>query len=142
MNMKGIVGQIYIFTFGSLTYVCRITMKSHPLLICEVGFLSHCSNTASEESNRSASESGSQSDSERGRSRPSESNSTSESESRSESESESKQASAVVKDKPIRKKDKLADVKKVLRCQPPSDEASCSSTSLKWDSAGPIVRLH
>ncbi|XP_023671128.1 chromodomain-helicase-DNA-binding protein 2 [Paramormyrops kingsleyae] len=80
------------------------------------------SNSASEESNHSASESGSQSDSERGsergRSRRSESNSTSESESRSESESESKQASAVVKDKPIRKKDKLADVKKMWEEHP------------------------
>uniref|UniRef100_A0A3Q2NQA9 Chromodomain helicase DNA binding protein 2 n=1 Tax=Fundulus heteroclitus TaxID=8078 RepID=A0A3Q2NQA9_FUNHE len=80
------------------------------------------SNSASEESNRSASESGSQSESEHGsarrRSHNSESNSSSESESRSESESESaesksQQASSEAKDKPVRKKERLADVKKV-----------------------------
>uniref|UniRef100_A0A673JYN2 Chromodomain-helicase-DNA-binding protein 2-like n=1 Tax=Sinocyclocheilus rhinocerous TaxID=307959 RepID=A0A673JYN2_9TELE len=73
------------------------------------------------ESNRSGSESGSQSESEQGsdraRSRRSESNSTSDSESHSESGSEStgsksRQTSAQVKDKPVRKKDSLADVKK------------------------------
>lgn len=79
-----------------------------------------CSNSASEESNRSASESGSQSESEHGserKSHNSESNSTSESESHSESESESaeskSQQTAEVKDKPVRKKERLADVKKV-----------------------------
>ncbi|XP_056334877.1 chromodomain-helicase-DNA-binding protein 2 isoform X3 [Danio aesculapii] len=80
------------------------------------------SNSASEESNRSGSESGSQSESEQGsekaQSRHSESNSTSDSESHSESGSESNgskshQSSAQVKDKPARKKDNLADVKKV-----------------------------
>lgn len=80
------------------------------------------SNSASEESNRSASESGSQSESEHGserrRSHNSESNSSSESESHSESESESaesksQQTTAEVKDKPVRKKERLADVKKV-----------------------------
>ncbi|XP_051579772.1 chromodomain-helicase-DNA-binding protein 2-like isoform X3 [Myxocyprinus asiaticus] len=80
------------------------------------------SNSASEESNRSGSESGSQSESEQGsdraRSRRSVSNSTSDSESHSESENESTgskscQTSAHVKDKPVRKKDNLADVKKV-----------------------------
>uniref|UniRef100_A0A671KT03 Chromodomain-helicase-DNA-binding protein 2-like n=1 Tax=Sinocyclocheilus anshuiensis TaxID=1608454 RepID=A0A671KT03_9TELE len=64
---------------------------------------------------------GSQSESEQGsdraRSRHSESNSTSDSESHSESGSEStgsksRQTSAQVKDKPVRKKDNLADVKK------------------------------
>ncbi len=81
-----------------------------------------CSNSASEESNRSASESGSQSESEHGserrRSHNSESNSSSESESHSESgsestESKSRQTTAEVKDKPVRKKERLADVKKV-----------------------------
>lgn len=81
-----------------------------------------CSNSASEESNHSASESGSQSESEHGserrRSHNSESNSSSESESHSESESESaesksQQTAAEVKDKPVRKKERLADVKKV-----------------------------
>ncbi|XP_010732610.3 chromodomain-helicase-DNA-binding protein 2 isoform X2 [Larimichthys crocea] len=80
------------------------------------------SNSASEESNRSASESGSQSESEHGserrRSHNSESNSSSESESHSESESESaesksQQTTAEVKDKPVRKKERLADVKKM-----------------------------
>ncbi|KAM9754558.1 chromodomain-helicase-DNA-binding protein 2 isoform 5-T5 [Menidia menidia] len=79
------------------------------------------SNSASEESNRSASESGSQSESEHGERRRlhnSESNSSSDSESRSESESESaesksQQTTAEVKDKPVRKKERLADVKKV-----------------------------
>uniref|UniRef100_A0A672MAE3 Chromodomain-helicase-DNA-binding protein 2-like n=1 Tax=Sinocyclocheilus grahami TaxID=75366 RepID=A0A672MAE3_SINGR len=73
------------------------------------------------ESNRSGLESGSPSESEQGsdraRSRRSESNSTSDSESHSESGSEStgsksRQTSAQVKDKPVRKKDSLADVKK------------------------------
>lgn len=84
----------------------------------------HCvsrSNSASEESNRSASESGSQSESEHGserkqRSHHSDSNSSSESESHSESEGEStgsKSQQAAVKDKPARKKESLADVKKV-----------------------------
>uniref|UniRef100_A0A3B3HRE7 Chromodomain helicase DNA binding protein 2 n=1 Tax=Oryzias latipes TaxID=8090 RepID=A0A3B3HRE7_ORYLA len=84
-----------------------------------------CSNSASEESNRSASESGSQSESEHGserRSHNSESNSTSESESHSESESESaeskSQQTAEVKDKPVRKKERLADVKKMWEEHP------------------------
>ncbi|XP_036005916.1 chromodomain-helicase-DNA-binding protein 2 isoform X2 [Fundulus heteroclitus] len=85
------------------------------------------SNSASEESNRSASESGSQSESEHGsarrRSHNSESNSSSESESRSESESESaesksQQASSEAKDKPVRKKERLADVKKMWEEHP------------------------
>uniref|UniRef100_A0A673JSQ5 Chromodomain-helicase-DNA-binding protein 2-like n=1 Tax=Sinocyclocheilus rhinocerous TaxID=307959 RepID=A0A673JSQ5_9TELE len=84
-------------------------------------------NSASEESNRSGSESGSQSESEQGsdraRSRRSESNSTSDSESHSESGSEStgsksRQTSAQVKDKPVRKKDSLADVKKMWEEHP------------------------
>uniref|UniRef100_A0A671KNT6 Chromodomain-helicase-DNA-binding protein 2-like n=1 Tax=Sinocyclocheilus anshuiensis TaxID=1608454 RepID=A0A671KNT6_9TELE len=84
-------------------------------------------NSASEESNRSGSESGSQSESEQGsdraRSRHSESNSTSDSESHSESGSEStgsksRQTSAQVKDKPVRKKDNLADVKKMWEEHP------------------------
>ncbi|XP_030587816.1 chromodomain-helicase-DNA-binding protein 2 isoform X2 [Archocentrus centrarchus] len=85
------------------------------------------SNSASEESNRSASESGSQSESEHGserrRSHNSESNSSSESESHSESESESaesksQQTAAEVKDKPVRKKERLADVKKMWEEHP------------------------
>uniref|UniRef100_A0A672PB91 Chromodomain-helicase-DNA-binding protein 2-like n=1 Tax=Sinocyclocheilus grahami TaxID=75366 RepID=A0A672PB91_SINGR len=85
------------------------------------------SNSASEESNRSGSESGSQSESEQGsdraRSRRSESNSTSDSESHSESGSEStgskpRQTSTQVKDKPVRKKDCLADVKKMWEEHP------------------------
>ncbi|KAJ8417551.1 hypothetical protein AAFF_G00223940 [Aldrovandia affinis] len=80
------------------------------------------SNSPSEESNHSASESGSQSESEQGSgrvpSRHSESNSTSESESRSESGSETQNASAEVKDKPVRKKDNLADVKKMWEEHP------------------------
>ncbi|XP_052437829.1 chromodomain-helicase-DNA-binding protein 2 isoform X5 [Carassius gibelio] len=85
------------------------------------------SNSASEESNRSGSESGSQSESEQGsdraRSRRSQSNSTSDSESHSESGSESagsksRQTSAQVKDKPVRKKDSLADVKKMWEEHP------------------------
>ncbi|KAM4552935.1 chromodomain-helicase-DNA-binding protein 2 isoform 3-T4 [Fundulus diaphanus] len=85
------------------------------------------SNSASEESNRSASESGSQSESEHGsarrRSHNSESNSSSESESRSESESESaesksQQATSEAKDKPVRKKERLADVKKMWEEHP------------------------
>ncbi|XP_047245697.1 chromodomain-helicase-DNA-binding protein 2 isoform X2 [Girardinichthys multiradiatus] len=85
------------------------------------------SNSASEESNRSASESGSQSESEQGkvrrRSHNSESNSSSESESRSESESESAeskllQATSETKDKPVRKKERLADVKKMWEEHP------------------------
>ena len=69
------------------------------------------------------SESGSQSESDHGserkqRAHHSESNSSSESESHSESEGEStgsksQQAAAEVKDKPVRKKESLADVKKV-----------------------------
>lgn len=68
------------------------------------------------------SESGSQSESdhgsERGRSHNSESNSSSESESHSGSESESaesksQQQTSEVKNKPVRKKERLADVKKV-----------------------------
>ncbi|KAM4618886.1 chromodomain-helicase-DNA-binding protein 2 isoform 2-T3 [Polymixia lowei] len=83
------------------------------------------SNSASEESNHSGSESGSQSESEHGserrRSHNSESNSSSESESHSESESEStksQQATAEVKDKPVRKKESLADVKKMWEEHP------------------------
>ncbi|KAG7468199.1 hypothetical protein MATL_G00140300 [Megalops atlanticus] len=85
------------------------------------------SNSASEESNHSASDSGSQSESEqgseRGRSHRSESNSTSESESHSESESESTEsksqhAPVEVKDKPVKKKDNLADVKKMWEEHP------------------------
>ncbi|XP_062277598.1 chromodomain-helicase-DNA-binding protein 2 isoform X2 [Scomber scombrus] len=86
------------------------------------------SNSASEESNRSASESGSQSESEHGserrrRSHNSESHSSSESESHSESESESaesksQQTAAEVKDKPVRKKERLADVKKMWEEHP------------------------
>ncbi|XP_036399292.1 chromodomain-helicase-DNA-binding protein 2 isoform X2 [Megalops cyprinoides] len=85
------------------------------------------SNSASEESNHSASDSGSQSESEqgseRGRSHHSESNSTSESESHSESESEStgsksQHAAVEVKDKPVKKKDNLADVKKMWEEHP------------------------
>ncbi|XP_030648443.1 chromodomain-helicase-DNA-binding protein 2 [Chanos chanos] len=85
------------------------------------------SNSASEESNRSGSESGSQSESEQGseraRSHHSESNSTSDSESHSESESgstgsKSRQVSTEVKDKPVRKKDNLADVKKMWEEHP------------------------
>ncbi|XP_060932492.1 chromodomain-helicase-DNA-binding protein 2 isoform X3 [Limanda limanda] len=85
------------------------------------------SNSASEESNHSASESGSRSESEHGnerrRSHHSESNSSSESESRSESgsesaESKSQQNAAEVKDKPVRKKERLADVKKMWEEHP------------------------
>ncbi|XP_029008569.1 chromodomain-helicase-DNA-binding protein 2 isoform X2 [Betta splendens] len=85
------------------------------------------SNSASEESNHSASESGSQSESERGserrRSHNSESNSSSESESHSESgsesaESKSQQTTSEVKDKPVRKKERLADVKKMWEEHP------------------------
>uniref|UniRef100_A0A7N6BLT4 DNA helicase n=1 Tax=Anabas testudineus TaxID=64144 RepID=A0A7N6BLT4_ANATE len=85
------------------------------------------SNSASEESNHSASESASQSESEHGserrRSHNSESNSSSESESRSESESEStesksQQTTSEVKDKPVRKKERLADVKKMWEEHP------------------------
>nr|XP_040017925.1 chromodomain-helicase-DNA-binding protein 2 isoform X1 [Gasterosteus aculeatus aculeatus] len=80
------------------------------------------SNSASEESNRSASESASQSESDHGnqrrRSHNSESNSSSDSECHSGSESESaeskaRRATAEVKDKPVRKKERLADVKKM-----------------------------
>ncbi|XP_068169740.1 chromodomain-helicase-DNA-binding protein 2 isoform X2 [Antennarius striatus] len=85
------------------------------------------SNSASEESNHSASESGSQSESDHGserrRSHNSESNSSSESESHSESESESaesksQQTTSEVKDKPVRKKERLADVKKMWEEHP------------------------
>ena len=87
-------------------------------------FFLYCSHSASEESNHSGSESGSHSESERGSlrrtSHHSASNSSSESESHSESESEStgsksQQLSTDVKDKPVRKKDSLADVKKVKK---------------------------
>ncbi|CAG01534.1 unnamed protein product, partial [Tetraodon nigroviridis] len=80
------------------------------------------SNSASEESNHSVSESGSQSESDHGSERRrlhnSESNSSSESESHSESESESaesksQQQTPEVKNKPVRKKERLADVKKM-----------------------------
>uniref|UniRef100_A0A3Q1ESD3 Chromodomain helicase DNA binding protein 2 n=1 Tax=Acanthochromis polyacanthus TaxID=80966 RepID=A0A3Q1ESD3_9TELE len=89
--------------------------------------LTYALNSASEESNRSASESGSQSESEHGserrRSHNSESNSSSESESHSESGSESagsksQQTTAEVKDKPVRKKERLADVKKMWEEHP------------------------
>ncbi|MGH0168715.1 UNVERIFIED_CONTAM: hypothetical protein FKN15_069244 [Acipenser sinensis] len=83
------------------------------------------SNSASEESNHSGSESGSQSESqqgsghgrEKGNDHASEFNSSSESESQSDSESESvgsksQQNSSEVKDKPVSRKDRLADVKK------------------------------
>ncbi|XP_059917236.1 chromodomain-helicase-DNA-binding protein 2 isoform X1 [Gadus macrocephalus] len=86
------------------------------------------SNSASEESNRSVSESGSQSESDHGserkqRAHHSESNSSSESESHSESEGEStgsksQLAAAEVKDKPVRKKESLADVKKMWEEHP------------------------
>lgn len=88
----------------------------------EIPHIFDTSNSATEESNHSGSESGSQSESEHGserrRSHHSESNSTSESGSHSESESEStgsksQRASAEAKDKPVKKKDNLADVKKV-----------------------------
>ncbi|XP_076847370.1 chromodomain-helicase-DNA-binding protein 2 isoform X2 [Brachyhypopomus gauderio] len=80
------------------------------------------SNSASEESNHSGSESESQSESEQARSRHSESNSTSDSESHSESESgsagsKSRQTVADVKQKRVKKKDSLADVKKVTVIQ-------------------------
>ncbi|XP_037109373.1 chromodomain-helicase-DNA-binding protein 2 isoform X8 [Syngnathus acus] len=84
------------------------------------------SNSASEESNRSASDSGSQSESEHGserrRPRQSESNSSSGSESRSGSGSESaeskRQACSDRKDKPVKKKERLADVKKMWEEHP------------------------
>ncbi|XP_051953610.1 chromodomain-helicase-DNA-binding protein 2-like isoform X4 [Xyrauchen texanus] len=85
------------------------------------------SNSASEESNHSGSESGGQSESEQGSerapSRHSESNSTSDFESHSESENESigsksHQTSAQVKDKPVKKKDNMADVKKMWEEHP------------------------
>ncbi|XP_051917070.1 chromodomain-helicase-DNA-binding protein 2 isoform X3 [Hippocampus zosterae] len=86
--------------------------------------------SASDESNCSASESGSQSESERGsvhggerrRPRQSESNSSSGSESRSGSGSESaeskRQPSSHLKDKPVKKKERLADVKKMWEEHP------------------------
>ncbi|XP_072550654.1 chromodomain-helicase-DNA-binding protein 2 isoform X2 [Salminus brasiliensis] len=85
------------------------------------------SNSASEESNHSGSDSASQSESEQGsdraRSHHSESNSSSESESRSESEcesggSKSHQTEPEAKDKPVKKKDSLADVKKMWEEHP------------------------
>ncbi|KAF7224485.1 chromodomain-helicase-DNA-binding protein 2 isoform X3 [Nothobranchius furzeri] len=85
------------------------------------------SNSASEESNHSASESGSQSESEHGserrRSHNSESNSSSESESHSESESESaesksQQTTSEVKGKQVKKKERIADVKKMWEEHP------------------------
>ncbi|XP_064422060.1 chromodomain-helicase-DNA-binding protein 2 isoform X2 [Latimeria chalumnae] len=70
------------------------------------------SNSATEESNHSGSESGSQSESEQGSERASEQESSSESsESQSESESESQQTSEA-KEKPVSKKQRIADVKK------------------------------
>ncbi|KAM6961028.1 chromodomain-helicase-DNA-binding protein 2 [Aplochiton taeniatus] len=80
------------------------------------------SNSASEESNHSGSESGSQSESDHGnerrRSHHLESNSSSESGTHSESESgstgsKSQRASADTKDKPVKKKESLAEVKKM-----------------------------
>uniref|UniRef100_A0A8C8F3N7 DNA helicase n=1 Tax=Oncorhynchus tshawytscha TaxID=74940 RepID=A0A8C8F3N7_ONCTS len=82
------------------------------------------SNSASEESNHSGSEYGSQSESEQGRERrrshhSGESNSSSESGSQSGSQSESQQASAEVNDKPpVKKRDNLADVKKMWEEHP------------------------
>ncbi|KAK6318247.1 hypothetical protein J4Q44_G00115380 [Coregonus suidteri] len=82
------------------------------------------SNSASEDSNHSGSESGSQSESEQGRERrrshhSGESNSSSESGSQSGSQSESQQALAEVNDKPpVKKKDNLADVKKMWEEHP------------------------
>ncbi|XP_028307576.1 chromodomain-helicase-DNA-binding protein 2 isoform X2 [Gouania willdenowi] len=84
------------------------------------------SNSASEESNHSASDSGSQSDSDHGSERRkeqhSESNSSSQSESHSESGSESAgsktQTTAESKEKPIKKKERLADVKKMWEEHP------------------------
>ncbi|XP_058855130.1 chromodomain-helicase-DNA-binding protein 2-like isoform X1 [Acipenser ruthenus] len=89
------------------------------------------SNSASEESNHSGSESGSQSESqqgsghgrEKGNDHASEFNSSSESESQSDSESESvgsksQQNSSEVKDKPVSRKDRLADVKKMWEEHP------------------------
>uniref|UniRef100_H2ZS55 Chromo domain-containing protein n=1 Tax=Latimeria chalumnae TaxID=7897 RepID=H2ZS55_LATCH len=71
------------------------------------------SNSATEESNHSGSESGSQSESEQGSERASEQESSSESsESQSESESESQQTSEA-KEKPVSKKQRIADVKKM-----------------------------
>uniref|UniRef100_A0A672MAX0 Chromodomain-helicase-DNA-binding protein 2-like n=1 Tax=Sinocyclocheilus grahami TaxID=75366 RepID=A0A672MAX0_SINGR len=101
---------------------CFFSCDSHFLSITKKN-----DNSASEESNRSGLESGSPSESEQGsdraRSRRSESNSTSDSESHSESGSEStgsksRQTSAQVKDKPVRKKDSLADVKKMWEEHP------------------------
>lgn len=95
------------------TFTCKHEDLKH---VCS------CSNSASEESNHSASDTGSQSESEHGserrRSHHSESNSSSDSESHSESESgstgsKSQQPSAEAKNKPVRKKERLADVKKV-----------------------------
>ncbi|KAK5928070.1 hypothetical protein CgunFtcFv8_013162 [Champsocephalus gunnari] len=85
------------------------------------------SNSASGESNRSASESGSRSESEHGserrKSHNSESNSSSESESHSESGSESagsksQRTTEEAKDKPVKKKERLADVKKMWEEHP------------------------
>ncbi|KAF3854783.1 hypothetical protein F7725_022838, partial [Dissostichus mawsoni] len=84
-------------------------------------------NSASGESNRSASESGSRSESEHGserrKSHNSESNSSSESESHSESGSESagsksQRTTEEAKDKPVKKKERLADVKKMWEEHP------------------------
>nr|XP_057932643.1 chromodomain-helicase-DNA-binding protein 2 isoform X1 [Doryrhamphus excisus] len=84
------------------------------------------SNSASEESNHSGSESCSQSESERGsvrqQSRNSETNSSCDSESHSESGSESaeskRQATTEAKDKPAKKKERQADVKKMWEEHP------------------------
>ncbi|XP_028678827.2 chromodomain-helicase-DNA-binding protein 2 isoform X1 [Erpetoichthys calabaricus] len=89
------------------------------------------SNSASEESNHSAYDSGSQSESEQGSDQApepgsdhcSDTNSSSESESRSESgsesaESKSQQTPSQAKDKPISKKERIADVKKMWEEHP------------------------
>lgn len=107
-----------------LNYKQRVMWQNLSLLKCESKYQSvcSCSNSASEESNHSASDTGSQSESEHGserrQSHHSESNSSSESESHSESESgstgsKSQQPSTEAKNKPVRKKERLADVKKV-----------------------------
>lgn len=108
-------------------------------------FSCSCSNSASEESNRSASESASQSESDHGserrRSHISESNSSSESESHSESESESaesKQQTAEVKDKPVRKKERLADVKKVKVIKPSTKAAYRGLSNSPEDDVNPL----
>lgn len=93
------------------------------------------------------SESGSQSESEhgseRGRSHNSESNSSSESESHSESESESaesksQQQTSEVKNKPVRKKERLADVKKVKTPELPDFCSVAVCSLLSYTKKNPI----